>query len=315
MGITIADLGDAVHGAEGFLGILNDLTGSRSVVLQVDNRTKVTLEFLSESSVHGGVHEPPPMRIPPGHAGIFSAQSTGFATGVDGQATYAASGFNVTLHWHLAFIGGTNQARTDLNGEMAARYTKRAFAGVGTQKVIMHFEIGASVIDHVGIAEKKQALHDGGLSLGSPLGPERANADNVGRSQEFEHGVIYWSPTTTAHAVWGAILRKWTELGREDYGYPTSDEMDELGGKVSHFQQVHPGEVFRGSIYWSLPSGAHEVRGAIREAWWGHGGASGFLGYPIGDEEDLPGGAGRLSRFEHGSISWNPTTGTIVIPS
>lgn len=180
----------------------------------------------------------------------------------------------------------------------------------------MHFEVNANVLDFSTTAEKHQSLlTTGGFQLGNVVSMDTPNPDNVGRRQIFENGVIYWSPTTAAHEVHGRILAKWTELGREAYGYPTCDEMDVLGGKVNHFQRLFPGQVFRGSIYWSQATDVHEVRGAIREAWWEHGGPGGFLGFPTSDETDLPSGTGRTSVFQHGSISRNPLTGIIVIPS
>ncbi|MFD8689015.1 LGFP repeat-containing protein [Streptomyces sp. NPDC059651] len=64
-----------------------------------------------------------------------------------------------------------------------------------------------------------------------------------------------------------------------------------------------------GSIYWSPQSGAHEVHGDIRVLYARHGGAGGFLGYPVTDELGTPDGVGRYNHFEGGSIYWTPRTG------
>ena len=54
----------------------------------------------------------------------------------------------------------------------------------------------------------------------------------------FQGGALYWSPSTGAHAVKGAILGAWASLGweRSWLGYPTSDEYDVPGGRRSDFQ-------------------------------------------------------------------------------
>nr|WP_278263138.1 hypothetical protein [Nocardia sp. AG03] len=49
--------------------------------------------------------------------------------------------------------------------------------------------------------------------------------DGTGRFSRFERGMIYWSPSTGAHAVSGRILTLWSAAGYEasHYGYPTID--------------------------------------------------------------------------------------------
>lgn len=315
MGITVGDLGDGVTASQGFIQILNELSGSfesRSAILQIDNHTKMTLAFWTQKDVHGGCHELPPDKIPPGHSGVFSAQSIGLATGVQGTVSYLGSGFSFTAGWDVPFLG-SNSAGARIDGEMGARYSKFFINGVGNQRVHMRYDLKADVLDYAEIDAKYHALAAETLSLGGPTSPEMFNTDNVGKRREYEYGVIYWSPSTTAHEVHGAILHKWTELGREKYGYPVSDELPAPdGGAVSHFQRMIDRQIFRGSIYWSPPTGAHEVQGLIRDAWWQRGGPGGLLGYPIADEEPWP-GMGRLSRFQNGSISWKADDGTITV--
>ena len=51
--------------------------------------------------------------------------------------------------------------------------------------------------------------------------------DGVGRYTHFENGIsIYWSPSTGAHLVYGAIRGLWEQLGWEKsyLGYPTLAE-------------------------------------------------------------------------------------------
>jgi len=129
------------------------------------------------------------------------------------------------------------------------------------------------------------------------------NAADGGRFSEFEHGVIYWTPATKAHEVHGAILAKWTEMGRERswLGYPTTNEQEGArGGRFNHFM--------RGSIYWhpSPAIGTHVVWGAIHDLWTSLGSERSPLGYPVNDEEEAANG-GRRNHFENGWIYWSPS--------
>ena len=56
------------------------------------------------------------------------------------------------------------------------------------------------------------------------------------------------------------------------------------------------------AAYWTPITGAHEVRGAIRDRWAALGWERGSLGYPVSDETNEVDGSGRLSLFEHGAI-------------
>jgi uncharacterized protein with LGFP repeats len=119
----------------------------------------------------------------------------------------------------------------------------------------------------------------------------------------------------------------WIEV-RADRPAPTLDrnpaieaKYQELGGAggmlgqaVDRVQRTFDGEgCYRayenGFIYWHPSSGAHVVRGAIRTRWGVLGAEMSALGYPTSDEEPLPGGDGRMSRFQHGEIVWRESSG------
>lgn len=125
-----------------------------------------------------------------------------------------------------------------------------------------------------------------------------------GYYRRYEQGAIYLHPQSGAYWVHGAIYEKYTALGGEAgfLGYPLTDETrtpDGIG-RYNHFQG--------GSIYWTDPTGAHEIHGAIRDKWASLGWES-FFGYPTTDEIKLPDGVGRLNHFQSGSIYWTPNTG------
>ena len=145
--------------------------------------------------------------------------------------------------------------------------------------------------------------------LGYPTTDESRCADGIGRYNHFQNGTIFWSPSSGAWEVHGSIRGKYALLGWERgfLGYPLTNESTAPDGygKYNHFQG--------GSIYWSPYTGAFEVHGLIRQQWASMGWERSALGYPISDELQVFGGAGRLSNFQHGSIYWSPTAGSRVL--
>jgi uncharacterized protein with LGFP repeats len=105
----------------------------------------------------------------------------------------------------------------------------------------------------------------------------------------------------------GEILQKYNATGASGspLGSPISDEEPgPLGGRYTKFQS--------GVIYWTSTTGAHIVWGAIRGAWeYENGGAGGPLGYPMSDEQAIPGGYEQ--DFQHGTITY--TNGQLHIES
>lgn len=118
--------------------------------------------------------------------------------------------------------------------------------------------------------------------LGYPTMSQSCFLPGGGCFQEFQDGAVYWSPTTGAHPVVGAIRTKWNSTGWEagPLGYPTAAENCGLAGQGC-------GQQFqKGVVYWSSASGAHLVMpGAIRDLWAAKGAESGSLGYPTGEQQ------------------------------
>jgi uncharacterized protein with LGFP repeats len=176
----------------------------------------------------------------------------------------------------------------------------------------------------IGAIRDKWLAMGGAAGFGAPLDIERPTFDGVGRTQSFASGgFISWHPQIGAFAVWGAIAAKWLSVGREQYGYPITDELPcpDHRGRYNHFRTLQlPGHP-EASIYWTSRTGAHEVHGAIRTAWaaqgWEQGAGNGRgLGYPISDEQDWPGVPhARFGRFEFGEIRWTPHEGIQIAHS
>jgi len=171
------------------------------------------------------------------------------------------------------------------------------------------------------------------LGVGFPETNEIATPKKIGAFNHFDKDFsIYWSPSTGAHKVGGAIRAAWSSLGWENspVGFPTTDEFaaGDGFGRGQHFEH--------GSVYWSTKTGAHAVYGAIFDAWRNLGWENGHIGFPTSDETadpEVPGG--RIQHFapistikSWGSssatsdtvtaIKWNPRDGataiTTVIP-
>lgn len=168
-----------------------------------------------------------------------------------------------------------------------------------------------------GIEEKW--LSFGGLngSLGHPVSNETPTFDDKGRFQNFQKGIVSWNPRPEmgAHVVWGLIGERWLQIGREQFGYPLTDELPtpDGRGRFNHFRAFKPDDSFIGesSIYWLPEIGAHEIYGAIRDKWAQMGWERGPAGYPTSPERDRSDGPGREQQFQHGRIVWSSTFGAV----
>ncbi|MFD4293685.1 alpha/beta hydrolase-fold protein [Rhodococcus sp. NPDC058532] len=130
-----------------------------------------------------------------------------------------------------------------------------------------------------------------------------------GLAQDFRNGRIFWSGGTGAQVVTGMIGGEYQAMGGPagPLGLPSTSEFGtpDGRGRGNHFQA--------GSIYWTPQTGAHAVRGAIRDEWARQGWELGPLGYPVGDEVDTPTKDGAVQGFEIGAMYWSPTTGANAV--
>lgn len=109
-------------------------------------------------------------------------------------------------------------------------------------------EIGGAIFDHWG----NFGFETG--PLGYPISDEITNPDGVGKHNSFQNAGdhIYWSPTTGAQEIGGAIFDHWGTSGYETgpLGYPTTDEVVTPDGTRRYNNFVG------GSIVWSPSDGA-----------------------------------------------------------
>lgn len=90
------------------------------------------------------------------------------------------------------------------------------------------------------IADRYAVLGGTGGVLGRALTGGLPTPDGVGRYVQYERGLSYWTPTTEAWGVWGAIRHRYAALRWEvsPLGYPVTDEQatSDGRGRVSRFQ-------------------------------------------------------------------------------
>lgn len=120
-----------------------------------------------------------------------------------------------------------------------------------------------------------------------------------GKAQDFTSGRAFWSPGTGAHAIYGQINVKYTELGGPDswLGFPTSGEKTLAnGGRFVTFQH--------GSIYWTADTGAVAVPSDMIAKWGELRWENGELGYPTAEAKEINGGY--VQQFQGGYLTRNP---------
>ncbi|WP_380174713.1 twin-arginine translocation signal domain-containing protein [Kineococcus sp. DHX-1] len=145
--------------------------------------------------------------------------------------------------------------------------------------------------------------------LGYPLTDELRTPDTRGRFNHFERGSVYWTPQTGAHVVVGAVRDAWAATGweRGPLGYPVTSQARTPDGRAEyvHFQG--------GSVYASAATGAHAVRGSLRDRWRDSGWETGPLGLPTTDETAVA--AGSVQDFERGAVYASAATGAHRVPT
>ena len=140
-------------------------------------------------------------------------------------------------------------------------------------------------------------LVNGNAWIGNCVTPEYPVTGGV--AQDYTHGRVFWSNETGANFVAGLVGGRYQQSGGPGgfLGLPTTSEFPTLNntGRFNNFQ--------RGAIYWSGPTGAHSVSGAIQRAWGDLGWEQPQgLGFPLGEPITTPNGQGQSQRFERGVL-------------
>ena len=113
-----------------------------------------------------------------------------------------------------------------------------------------------------------------------------------------------------AHAVYGAIWRKWSAQNGH-YGYPITDETGATDNAGTHIRY----NVFSrtNAIYWTGQHGAFLIYGDIYRRWLSIGDVKSSVGYPITDETGSGNYGGRYNDFSNGMIYWHAGTSWVHV--
>jgi uncharacterized protein with LGFP repeats len=228
------------------------------------------------------------------HGSIYATAATGArvvpAVIRDG---WAASGWE---HGPLGYPTGAAAATADGRGQVQAFQGGELYTSPTT---------GARVVPTALLAAYKATA--GELRL--PVSGAGRTPDGKATYQHFEGGSVYGTAETGARALPLVFRDAWSLTGweRGPLGYPTTDVAatpDGLG-RYQHFQG--------GSLYWTRATGAHAVRGPVRDAWARSGWETGVLGYPLTDVTVTPDGVGQYAHFQGGAVYSTPATGARVL--
>ena len=219
----------------------------------------------------------------------------------DGRAVLTSAGGGTAR-----YSAGTVVTLRTINGHRDVGFTacpgNVGFTKMGQIRSRVAALIGAAPTSP--IEDRYKALGGGAGFLGAPTTAEGTVPAGNGSYRYYRGGAIYFSPSTGARVVRGALLAEYSRLGWETsgLGFPTSDDSPAAGGFFTHFQG--------GSIYWSAATGAHDVRGLIREKWASQGWERGPLGFPTTGDSRAAGGW--FTHFQGGSIYWSAGTGAHI---
>ncbi len=165
------------------------------------------------------------------------------------------------------------------------------------------------VLPYGKIGEKWYAMGGVRSVLGVPTLVEMA-ANQGGRFQQFNNGIILWHARTGAYAIRGAILQRFWDTGNETrWGFALMDERDAAKSPTTNQQGRY--QYFENGLFlWTPSTNAHAVYGAIL-AHFENNGRETVFGYPKGEEEAW-GSNGRKQVFEKGTFYWTPQQGVWV---
>ncbi len=141
--------------------------------------------------------------------------------------------------------------------------------------------------------------------LGYPVTDQASTPNGAAQYVHFQHGSVYWSPTTGARRVAGPVRDAWAAGGWETgaLGLPTSDVGTTPDGaaQYAHFQ--------RGSVY-ATSTGAHVLPSAVVAVWARSGWERGALGYPTGPARTT--GGVTTQEFQRGVVHVSDAGGFAV---
>lgn len=141
-------------------------------------------------------------------------------------------------------------------------------------------------------------------TTGAPTSNQKTLTKPSGAVQYFKNGRVYWSKSTGARFVKGAILTAYKKQNthRSSIGYPSSGQIKTKTATYQKFQ--------KGRIVWSSKTGAKTVKGAILTRWVKAGGTGSKVGIPTGNQ--YKSGKNIRQNFTKGYMTYNKKSGTKI---
>ncbi len=148
--------------------------------------------------------------------------------------------------------------------------------------------------------------------MGYPVSDWTTTPNGAAQYVHFQNGSVYWSKTTGARWLTGAVYAAWAASGWETspLGMPTTDvgTTPDGGATYAHFQ--------RGSVYATRAHGTSVLAQDVVAAWGRTGWERGPLGYPVAPPARTaaaqPAGA-TVQRFQGGVVYATPATGAHAV--
>ena len=144
---------------------------------------------------------------------------------------------------------------------------------------------------------------------GYPTAEQRCGLPNKGCYQQFQRARIYWSATSPAAFITGAMYNAWAKFGRENFagGYPAADQVCGLAGGGC-YQQFE-----RGRIYYSASTQPAYITGALYTKWNKLGREKWGGGYPTASRVCGLVARGCYQQFQHARIYFSANSNAQMI--
>ena len=268
---------------------------------------------------------------------VIGAHSGGFNTGTFGVSMIGnydvvdttpalVDAVAAIVGWKLSLYGVDPRASVTLtsSGGGTSRYAKGESVTVPT--VFAHRNVGATVcpgrygyarmdeirqkasgryVDVTKVSDRYNGDTAARTLLGAVVDPPTLTAAGTGAYANYQNGSLYYSEATGVRLVRGPVRRFWRSTAAEQgpLGYPNADVAATADGEGLQ------GRFQRGSIWWTVDTGARALLGPIERLWRSTGAERGPLRYPVHSVAGTADGSGQFAHFQGGSIYWSEPTG------
>jgi len=212
----------------------------------------------------------------------------------------------------IGYVGSTGMS-TGCHTHFELRdHTKKGYASYGypfnpTSKMKKLKNLSSPrVVNHSSI---KNYYKKHKSSMGYPRNNYRKLKNPNGIYQTFSKGTAYWTSKHGTHFVKGGIKTAYKKVRYEkgDLKFPTSDEKIFKYNKKARYQNFE-----KGMIIWSSKTGAHVLKGAMKNKWKSAGWERSALKLPKNSERCGLKDRGCYQTFEKASMHWTKKTGAQI---